>query len=92
MGRIEKLRRLAETYKAEHGPMVGLAFIDKVKDGWEVALLYMKDMTKRGEYLRRRFLSYAGPCAGQINTTPYTALVNASSAFFLSSKICERSL
>lgn len=55
MGRIEKLRRLAETYKAEHGPMVGLAFIDKVKDGWEVALLYMKDMTKRGEYLRRRF-------------------------------------
>ena len=54
MGRIEKLRRLAETYKAEHGPMVGLAFIDKVKDGWEVALLYMKDMTKRGEYLRRR--------------------------------------
>ena len=44
------------------------------------------------EYLRRRFLSYAGPCAGQINTTPYTALVNASSAFFLSSKICERSL
>ena len=27
-----------------------------------------------------------------MNTTPYTALVNASSAFFLSSKICERSL
>lgn len=55
MGRIEKLRRLAEAYKSEHDPIVGIAFIDKVKDGWEVALLYMEDMKKRAEYLRRRF-------------------------------------
>lgn len=51
IGTLKKLMRWADEYKKEHEPMVGMAFIDKVRDGWEVAVYYMEDMNARAKYI-----------------------------------------